>query len=151
KVFFNNIDVRDNAQINGINGPVGGAAFTMHTADSQVGAGGNPLPPAKPQIVITSLYDPLNPADVAKTPSGTPTLGPDIILRGDISNLRGLVKIDSNAGSIRLEQKRDANDNIVFPPETATIHAGDVDIKTRNGDFVQSYVDAFFHTAGAPL
>ena len=35
-------------------------------------------------------------------------------------------------------------------PQTV-IRAGEVEIKTRNGDFVQSYVNAFFHTAGEPL
>ncbi|MDV7392239.1 hypothetical protein RZS08_12825, partial [Arthrospira platensis SPKY1] len=113
--------------------------------------GGNPVPPARPQILIESFYDPLDPLYIAQTPPGTPTLAPDIILQGDVSNLRGLVKIDSAAGSIRLEQKTDADGNLIMPPETANIRADQVEIKTRNGDFVQSYTDTFFHTAGAPL
>jgi hypothetical protein len=71
-------------------------------------------------------------------------------MQGDVSNLRGLVKVDSAAGSIRLEQKVDGNGNLI-PGQTATIRAGEVDIKTRNGDFVQSYANAFYHAAGAPL
>lgn len=143
KVFFNSIDVRDNTQINAINGPVGGAAFTLHTAESQVDGAGNPIAPAQPQIVITSHYDPLDPLYTSEgyrsqLVPGTAELAPDIVMQGDISNLRGLVKVESAAGSIRLEQG-------------ASIRAGEVEIKTRNGDFVQSYVDAFFHTAGAPL
>lgn len=149
KLYFNSIDVLDNDQINGINSTSSGAAFSIHTAESQVDANGNPL--SQPQILIESKYDPLNPFYIAQTPAGTPTLAPDIILQGDISNLRGLVKIDSAAGSIRLEQKRDGDGNIILPVETANVRAGEVEIKTRNGDFVQSYTDAFFHTAGAPL
>ena len=110
-----------------------------------------PVTASKPQILVLSQYDPLNPADVARTPSNIAPLAPDIILQGDVSNLRGLVKIDSAAGSIRLEQKRNSKDEIISPAETATIRADQVEVKTRNGDFVQSYTDSFFHVAGAPL
>lgn len=151
KLYFNSIDVKDNTQINGVNGPAGGAAFTIFTAESQIDSGGNAVTPGKPRILVESKYDPLNPAHVAQTPNGTPTLAPDIILQGDISNLRGLVKIDSAAGSIRLEQKRDGAGNIIPPGETASIRANDVEIATRNGDFVQSYTNTFSHVAGAPL
>ncbi len=61
------------------------------------------------------------------------------------------MKIRSEAGSIRLEQKRNADGTLVTPVETATIRANDVEIITKNGDFVQSYTNTFFHTAGAPL
>lgn len=151
RLYFNSIDVQDNAQINSINRVHGGAAFAIHTAESQVDSSGDPLPPAKPQILVESRYDPLDPLYIAQTPPDTPTLAPDIILQGDVSNLRGLVKIDSAAGSIRLEQKRDADGNLIQPVETANIRADQVEIKTRNGDFVQSYTNTFFHTAGAPL
>ncbi len=130
RLYFNSIDVGSNAEINAINGPSGGAAFAITTADGASAA--------KPQIVVTSLYDPLDPFYSSQTPPGIPPLGPDIVLQGDISNLRGLVKVDSAAGSIRVEQ-------------TASIRAGEVEIKTRNGDFVQSYTNAFSHVAGAPL
>ena len=106
---------------------------------------------ALPRILVESKYDPLGPA-VHRAPAvGRPKLAPDIIAQGDISNLRGPVKIDSAAGSIRPEQKRDLNDNLIQPVATASITADEVQVKTRNGDFVQSYTDTFFHTAGAPL
>jgi hypothetical protein len=53
----------------------------------------------------------------------------------NISNPRGLVQVHSAAGSI-LSQ--------------GNIYAGTVDIKAANGDFVQSYVDNFFHIGGDP-
>ena len=151
RLYFNSIDVQNNTQINAINRGFTGAAFAIHTAESLVDAEGNPIPAAQPQILVESRYDPLDPFYIAQTPADTPTLAPDIILQGDVSNLRGLVKIDSAAGSIRLEQKTDADGNVIMPPETANIRADRVEIKTRNGDFVQSYTDTFFHTAGAPL
>ncbi len=149
KLFFNNVDVLDNNQINGINGPSGGAAFSIRTADSKI-VGGVAQAPDAPRVEITSKYDPLDPFYSSQTPESVPPLAPDLILRGDISNLRGLVKVQSEAGSIRLEQKVDSAGQLI-PGETATIRAGTVEIETRNGDFVQSYADAFFHAAGAPL
>ncbi len=137
KIYLNSIDVNDNTEINGVNGTAG-ADFTIFTADSQIDSAGNAVTPGKPQILIESKYDPLNPFYIALTPAGTPTLAPDIIMQGEISNLRGLVKVDSAAGSIRVE-------------ETANIRAGTVDIKTKNGDFVQSYAETIFHVNGAPL
>ena len=137
KIYLNSIDVNDNTEINGVNGSTG-ADFTIFTADSQIDSAGNAVTPGKPQILIESKYDPLNPYYIAQTPDGTPTLAPDIIMKGEVSNLRGLVKVDSAAGSIRVE-------------ETANIRAGTVDIKTKNGDFVQSYADTMFHVNGAPL
>ena len=151
KVYFNSVDVKGNAQINNVNGAAGGAAFKVFTAESEFDSNGNPVTPGKPRILVESKYDPLDPLYIAQTPANVPTLAPDIILQGDVSNLRGLVKIDSAAGSIRLEQKRDSAGNLILPPETANVRADDVEIKTRNGDFVQSYTDTFFHTAGAPL
>jgi hypothetical protein len=137
KIYLNSIDVNDNTEINGVNGTAG-ADFTIFTADSQIDSAGNAVVPGKPQILIESKYDPLNPFYITRTPAGTPTLAPDIIMQGEVSNLRGLVKVDSAAGSIRVE-------------ETANIRAGTVDIKTKNGDFVQSYAETIFHVNGAPL
>jgi hypothetical protein len=54
-------------------------AFNMRTAETQADASGNPIP--KPQILITSKYDPLDPFYIAATPSNTATLGPDIVLQ----------------------------------------------------------------------
>ena len=141
KVYFNNVQVRTNAEIDNVNGPAGGAAFSIATAENQ----------AKPRILVESKFDPLDPYYASQVPADREVLAPDIVLQGDISNLRGLVKIDSAAGSIRLEQKRDAAGNIVPPGETASVRADEVQIKTRNGDFVQSYTNTFVHTAGAPL
>lgn len=151
KVYFNNVDVATNAEVNQVNGQAGGASLKVFTAESAVDVSGQPVTADKPRIVIESKYDPLDPMYVATTPSDVAPLAPDIILQGDISNTRGLVKIDSAAGSIRLEQKRDADGNLITPVETATIRADTVEVATRNGDFVQSYTDSFFHTAGAPL
>ena len=139
RIYFNSVDVKDNAQINGINGAAGGADFDIFTADSTTDFSGSTVLPGKPKIVVESKYDPLDPFYSSQTlAGGAATVAPDIILKGDISNLRGLVKIDSAAGSIRIE-------------ETASIRADDVEVKTRNGDFVQSYSNTFSHVAGAPL
>lgn len=151
KVYFNNVDVANNGEVNQVNGLAGGANLKLFTAESAVDASGQPVTAAKPRILVESKYDPLDPMYLASTPADVAPLAPDIILQGDISNTRGLVKIDSAAGSIRLEQKRDANGNLITPVETATIRADTVEVATRNGDFVQSYTDSFFHTAGGPL
>ncbi|QCB46258.1 leukotoxin LktA family filamentous adhesin [Hydrogenophaga sp. PAMC20947] len=138
RIYFNSIDVKDNNQINGINGAAAGAGFDVFTADSTTDFSGSTVTQGKPRILVESKYDPLDPLYIAQSPPGEAPLAPDIIVKGNISNLRGLVKIDSAAGSIRLE-------------ETASIQADDVEVKTRNGDFVQSYTDTFSHVAGAPL
>jgi len=139
KIYQNGVDVKDNTGINHLNGAAGGAAFNITTAESS----GAPAP----AITIRSHYDPLSDTP----PANTPNVAPDLVFQGDISNPRGSVKIQSEAGSIRLEQKRDANGVLLDPVETASIRANDVEIVTRNGDFVQSYTNTFFHTAGAPL
>ena len=139
KLYLNGVDVKDNAGINHLNGAAAGASFAITTADSS-GA-------APPAITIRSHYDPLSDTP----PANTPNVAPDLVFQGDISNPRGSVTIQSQAGSIRLEQKRDANGVLLDPEETASIRANDVEIVTRNGDFVQSYTNTFFHTAGTPL
>lgn len=150
KVYFNNVDVATNAEVNQVNGG-SAASLKVFTAESAVDVNGQPVTANKPRILIESKYDPLDPMYLAMTPADVAPLAPDIILQGDISNTRGLVKIDSAAGSIRLEQKTKANGDLITPTETATIRADTVEVATRNGDFVQSYTDSFFHTAGAPL
>lgn len=130
QVLFNGVDVASGAQIDAING-FGGAGLAITSAATT----GSP----QPQILVQSRFDPLDPLYVDQIdPDQTPPLAPDIVLQGDLNNLRGLVKVESAAGSIRLE-------------ETASIRASEVEIKTRNGDFVQSYQDGFTHVAGAPL
>jgi filamentous hemagglutinin family protein len=139
KIYMNGVEVNDNAGINHLNGASGGGGFAITTAQSS-GA-------APPAITIRSHYDPLSDTP----PANTPNVAPDLVFQGDISNPRGSVTIRSEAGSVRLEQKRDANGVLLDPVETASIRANDVEIVTRNGDFVQSYTNTFFHTAGAPL
>ncbi|MCA1971679.1 MAG: hypothetical protein LDL44_02485 [Caenispirillum sp.] len=139
KVFFNGVDVKSNAEIDQVNGVAGGANFTVRTAETG----------SRPTILVESTYDPLDPGAI--TPPDRNKLAPDIVLQGDISNLRGLVKIDTAAGSIRLEQKRNPDGSLVTPAETASVRADEVQIATRNGDFVQSYTNTFVHTGGNPL
>lgn len=123
-IRLNGVMVNSNADINRVNAGGSGAAFaTVRTRDSQ-GAG---VP--KPEITITSNYDPHG--------AGTqiPAPAPDIELAGDIENLRGSVNVLSKAGSILVN---------------GNIRAGTVNIKAENGDFVQSYVDGFNHVGGDP-
>ncbi|MEX8518634.1 MAG: leukotoxin LktA family filamentous adhesin [Leptothrix sp. (in: b-proteobacteria)] len=125
-ITLNGNQVNNNADINRINGSMGGAAganfATVLTRDSQ-GAD-----VAKPSITITSNYDPNSPLY-----ANLPAPAPDIELNGDISNLRGGVSVQSKAGTIY------SNGSIV---------AGTVNIKAENGDFVKSYVDGFYHVGG---
>jgi len=138
KLYFNSVDVNSNSDINAINGPGGGAGFSLKTAKS-TGA-------SEPKIEVKSLYDPLDSFYTSQTPPGVEILAPDIIVTagsgpGDltrISNTRGLVNIDSAAGSIRIEQN-------------TAIRGARVEVKTRNGDFVQSYTNTFDHKGGDPL
>jgi hypothetical protein len=120
RVAFNGVDVASNADIGRLNRPGHTAAF------SEIITGGSN--PSQPEVRITSTYDPnSSPYRIGSAP--------DIRLTGNISNPRGLVKVESAAGSI-LSQ--------------GNIYAGTVDIKAANGDFVQSYVDNFFHIGGDP-
>lgn len=137
KVYFNSLSVEDNQDINRGNRN-GSSSFDIFTENSQVDSAGNKVVAGKPQILVQSLYDPLSPIYQDGTPDSTAKIAPDLVFTRDVSNPRGLVKVSSEAGSIRLEQN-------------ANIRADSVDIKTKNGDFVQSYSDGFFHTAGAPL
>jgi len=140
KLYFNNVDVNDNDGINDIN-----AAGYLKTISA-----GKPLPVANfdlqtalegvlPKIEIISNYDPL----LSSNANRIPNVGPDIIVAaGDspsdlthISNTRGSVKIQSASGNIRLE-------------ENTLISGATVEVKARNGDFIQSYTDAFSHIVG---
>ena len=142
KVYFNSVDVQSNDQINGVNGSAGGATFKQLTT-AQNGSG--------PQIYVKSTFSPLDTAAVAQlkqTSPDTPPLAPDIILQGDVTNLRGSVTIDSAAGNIRLEQKTDDDGNLLPKRTAATISANTVKVSTLSGDFTQSYTDSFYHAAG---
>ncbi|WP_374319346.1 leukotoxin LktA family filamentous adhesin [Aquabacterium sp.] len=142
KVYFNGISVTDNAEINNVNGSAGSASFAaVKTADST----------DTPTILIQSTYDPTLDPNYGVSGKAQPKPAGDVIVQGDLTNLRGLVKIDVAAGSIRLEQKTDDDGNVISPAETATVRANQVEIKTNNGDFVQSYTDSFVNTGGDPL
>ncbi len=120
RVAFNGVDVASNADISRLNGPGHSAGFSEIITGS--------ANPSQPSVTITSTYDPnSSPYRIGAAP--------DIRLTGNISNPRGLVQVHSAAGSI-LSQ--------------GNIYAGTVDIKAANGDFVQSYVDNFFHIGGDP-
>ena len=120
RVAFNGVDVASNADISRLNRPGHTAGFSEIITGSSN--------PSQPEVTITSTYDPnSSPYRIGSAP--------DIRLTGNISNPRGLVQVHSAAGSI-LSQ--------------GNIYAGTVDIKAANGDFVQSYVDNFFHIGGDP-
>jgi filamentous hemagglutinin family protein len=136
KVYFNGVDVKDNTQINGVNGAAGGADFKILTAVDQLDANGKSL---TPQIVVESQFNAGSAKDQADAKAaGVLVLAPDIVLQGDISNTRGLVKVVSTTGSIRVA-------------ETGHIRANTVEIKASNGDFIQSYSEGFTHVGTAPL
>lgn len=142
KIYFNGVDVNSNDEINNVNGG-SGAALALTTAETQASIGND-----KPKIEIISNFNPLAADYLATTDPEDRALAPDIILRGDIKNENGLVRIKSEAGSIRLEQKRDYEGNLLNPVQTASIRANEVELSTKSGDFVQSYTDSFYHVAG---
>jgi hypothetical protein len=127
KVYFNGVEVNSNSQIDEVNETAGVADLAIRTAETAI----------EPTIKITSTYDPFN--DLRAVASGQ-RLSPDIIMKGDVSNLRGSFVVESASGSVRVEQ-------------SASINAKTVQIGASNGDFVQSYSDtkAFNNIAGAPL
>ncbi len=132
KLYFNGIDIKGNDQINAVNGTGDDAKFKVLTAESQ-------LTPVLPQIVIESKFDAGDVGDQARAKAaGMLVVAPDIVLQGDISNSRGLVKVVSKTGSIRVA-------------ETSKIRADTVEIKASNGDFIQSYSKGFTHVGRAPL
>lgn len=125
RVTLNGFEANSNDEINAINRSGSGAGFADVRTRGSAGA-------AEPKIEILSTYDPNNAAMRALLPAPAP----DIQLTGDISNVRGLVKVESAAGSIL---------------SSGTIHAGTVDVRANNGDFVQSFVDNFYHVGGDPV
>jgi hypothetical protein len=120
---LNGVLVNSNADINRVNRAGAGANFsTVVTRDTQSAP--------KPAITIRSNYDPDGTAF-----ANFPAPAPNIELNGDITNLRGSVTVHSKAGSIL---------------SNGLVRAGTVDIKAENGDFVQSFVDNFYHVGGDP-
>jgi filamentous hemagglutinin family protein len=85
-----------------------------------------------PEISIESRFVP----DTVER-NGLLAPSPDIQITGELRNLRGGVSVTSASGSIMVT-------------ETANIHAATVNVRADNGDFVQSYVDNFFHVGGDP-
>ncbi|MHB8787319.1 MAG: leukotoxin LktA family filamentous adhesin [Thauera sp.] len=133
RLYFNGVEVNNNAGIAAINrgAAVGTAAFA-HIVTAEAGSDA-------PAIRVENRFNPLDDADAASAiGAGVAPVAPDIVLTDAISNLRGLVSIQSEAGGIRLE-------------ETASIAANSVEVQALNGDFVQSYTDSFTHVATSPL
>lgn len=81
------------------------------------------------QILVESKYNPDSAFAAVRGPA------PDITLSGDISNPHGSVTVRSESGSIY---------------SNAAVQAASVSILAKNGDFVQSYVDNFYHVSGSP-
>ncbi|MCX2983413.1 leukotoxin LktA family filamentous adhesin [Halieaceae bacterium IMCC14734] len=141
KVFFNNVDVVDNAAVNAISNTNTANFNTLLTAEGSTA----------PNIEVTSTYDPLDASNIQRAADSLASgeyppyanIGPDIIVvAGEsvnelthISNSRGSIKVKSAGGNIRLE-------------ENTLVSGATVEIKTRNGDFIQSYTDAFSHIVG---
>ncbi len=132
KVTLNGLEVGNNDQINALNKIKGQTdSMQVFTTDNS----------ADPEILITSHYDPLGPKpslddtapDYATKFATYNGPAPDIMLNGDANNLRGLFSIDSEAGGILI---------------SGDVNAGTIQIGTKNGDIIQSYVDGFRHVAG---
>ncbi|TVT46933.1 MAG: leukotoxin LktA family filamentous adhesin [Denitromonas halophila] len=114
--------INDNNEIRRINLNNQAPSLTLQTKHNN-GAG-------LPQIEVISNYDP-NSAKNANLPAPSP----DIQLSDDVSNPLGLVRVYSQAGSIYVD---------------GDIRAAQVDVQADNGDFVQSFVDGFYHSSGDP-
>ncbi len=101
--------------------------LTVHSA----GLAGAPLP----EISIRQRFDPLldNLAD-PRDPSRQ-LAGGDILLDGELSNLRGDIRVDNRAGNIF---------------STASISAGTIDLVAPNGGFFQDFQPGFTHIGGDP-
>ena len=116
-VSLNGVRVSSKAEIDAINqhgvssGFNAGQILDRQTSDA-------------PVILVRNTYE--DPVDLD-------ALNPEIHIDGDISNLRGLVKIDS-AGTIQIASK---------------VYAKTIDIKTK-GDFIQLFTVGFTHTGGDP-
>jgi filamentous hemagglutinin family protein len=122
EVRLNGFLINDNTEIGRINSSAAAPTLSLDTKyNNNAGL---------PQIEVISNYDP-NSAKNAKLPAPAP----DIQLEGDVDNPLGSVRVYSQAGSIYVD---------------GDIRAAQVDVKADNGDFVQSYVDGFYHTSGDP-
>lgn len=122
EVRLNGFLVNNNAEIGRINASGVAPSLTLQTRYN--GAAG------LPEIEVISNFDP-NSAKNANLPAPSP----DIQLNGDISNPLGKVRVYSQAGSIYADKD---------------VRAAQVDIKADNGDFVQSFVNGFYHSSGDP-
>ena len=129
-ILFNGAAVKNNADINAFNTSKAGAVFTnvKTKANTQL-----------PVVAVKSTFNP-NALENKRLFNGVAVAlaaAPDITLSqgSTISNVNGLVKVESNSGSIY------AN---------GSINAGTVDIQAANGDFIQSYINGFNHIGGDP-
>jgi hypothetical protein len=115
-VLLNGVRVSTQAEIDAINQHGVGSGFTAgRILDRQTSV--------DPVILVRNTYE--DPIDLD-------ALNPEIHVDGDISNLRGLVKVDST-GTIQIASK---------------VYGKTVDIKTK-GDFMQLFTVGFTHTGGA--
>ncbi len=122
EVRLNGFLINDNHEIGRINTSAPAPTLTLDTKyNNNAGL---------PQIEVISNYDP-NSAKNANLPAPSP----DIQLEGDVDNPLGSVRVYSQAGSIYVD---------------GNIRAAQVDVKADNGDFVQSFVDGFYHSSGDP-
>ncbi len=134
-LYFNRGLVYSNADINRYN-QSGVANFNVVTNETSV-----------PQVDIQTHYNPLNVADTSRVRAVAPDLrfGVSGKARSVIKNARGAFSVLSEAGSLYFEN--------------TDVLAGKIDIKAKNGSFVQSYAadgssqddgSAFYHVAGDP-
>ncbi|MCB1963628.1 MAG: leukotoxin LktA family filamentous adhesin [Rhodocyclaceae bacterium] len=114
--------INDNNEIRRINANNAMPTLTLETKHNNAAG--------LPEIEVISNYDP-NSAKNATLPAPAP----DIQLSDDVSNPLGLVRVYSQAGSIYVD---------------GDIRAAQVDVQADNGDFVQSFVDGFYHSSGDP-
>ena len=130
-ITFNTYLVESLADVN-LNNAGGTANF-----NSFITAEGS-FPAVVPEIDVVSTYNPLN----ARYRNEFPNIAPDLRFgvteedRASIWNPRGLFRLRSEAGSVYFD--------------FADVLAGTVDVEAKNGDFVQSYTDNFYHVGGNP-
>jgi hypothetical protein len=125
-VRLNGFLVDNNTEVNRINQIDGKSTSSIGTINTRRSS------PNLAEIKIESTYNPENVTDVAqRRPS------PDIVLAAGktIFNPDGRVVVTSESGSV-LSQ--------------GNIRAGTVEITAKNGDFVQGYVNGFFHVGADP-
>ena len=122
QLLFNDVKVGSNANINGLNKSLTGAAFSsIQVAENS----------PSPQITVTNNY---NPANGVVDAGGLKAPAPDIYVNGQILNKRGEIAITAAYGSIYA--------NADIRGQTLKLSAGQ--------DFVLNNTDGFTHIGGDP-